>query len=210
MTDDATREYFDTVSDRWEEISRGFFGEGVRQAAIRAAELAAGARVADVGTGSGFLAAAALAAGARVIGIDSSPRMIEHVQSRFAGQAFEGRCADIESLPLDDNELDAILANMVLHHAPDPPRAIREMARALKPNGRLVITDADTHTHEWLRAGQHDRWLGFDRRDVKRWFHDANLAQVVVVDTNEVCSPTAECGSKAAISIFLACGRKRA
>jgi hypothetical protein len=72
-----------------------------------------------------------------------------------------------------------------------------------------VITDADTHTHEWLRTEQHDRWLGFDRADIRRWFEAAGLEQVTVVDTQEVCSPTAECGTKAAITIFLARGTKR-
>jgi ubiquinone/menaquinone biosynthesis C-methylase UbiE len=101
-----------------------------------------------------------------------------------------------------------VLANMVLHHAPDPPRAIREMARGLKPGGTLVITDADSHTHEWLRTEQHDRWLGFERDDVARWFHDAGLEDVSVGDTHELCRPSSECGTKASITIFLAQGRK--
>jgi len=101
-----------------------------------------------------------------------------------------------------------VLANMVLHHAPDPPRAISEMARALKPGGTLVITDADTHTHEWLRTEQHDRWLGFDRADIARWFRDAGLDNVSVNDTHELCSPSSQCGTKTAITIFIAQGRK--
>jgi SAM-dependent methyltransferase len=104
--------------------------------------------------------------------------------------------------------VDIVLANMVLHHAPDPPRAIREMSRVLKPGGRLVITDADSHEHEWLRTEQHDRWLGFDRADIVRWFGEAGLLEVSVMDTTELCCPTSECGTKAAITIFLARGVK--
>jgi ubiquinone/menaquinone biosynthesis C-methylase UbiE len=203
-----TREYFDTVASRWDEMRQTFFGEGVREAAIRAAEISARSVVADVGTGTGFLAEAALAAGARVIGIDSSEGMLAQVRSRFAGQAFEARAGDLDSLPLEMGEADAVLANMVLHHAPDPAHAIREMARGLKPGGTLIITDADTHTHEWLRTEQHDRWLGFDRTDIARWFNDAGMIDVAVVDTREICSPTAKCGDRAAITIFLASGRK--
>ena len=99
---------------------------------------------------------------------------------------------------------------MVLHHAEDPPAAIREMARALKPGGTLVITDADSHTHEWLLTEQHDRWLGFARADVSRWFQEAGLEEVSVGDTHGICSPTSDCGTRAAITIFIARGRKHA
>ncbi len=210
MTDNATKKYFDTVAHQWDEMRRTFFGAGVRDLVIRAAEISQGAVVADVGTGTGFLAEGALAAGAGVIGIDSSDEMLAQVRSRFADQRFETRAGDLDSLPLGNGEADAVLANMVLHHAPDPEHAIREMARGLKAGGRLVIADADTHTHEWLRTEQHDRWLGFEREDIARWFNDAGLVDVAVVDTSEVCCPTAECGEKAAASIFLASGRKPA
>ncbi len=206
----GTREYFDSVANKWDDMRRQFFGEGVREAAIRAAEISTGSVVVDVGTGTGFIAEAALAAGARVIGVDSSDGMLAEVRSRFAGQAFEARAGDVESLPLQTGEADAVLANMVLHHAPDPAHAIHEMARALKPGGRLIITDADSHTREWLRTEQHDRWLGFKREDVARWFNAAGLREVGVVDTAELCCPTAKCGEEAAITIFLARGRKPA
>ena len=209
MVDD-TRAYFDAVAHEWDDMRRRFFGDGVRRAAIEAARITNGATVADVGTGTGFLAEAALDAGARVIGIDVSEGMLDEVRRRLGGRAFEARRGDVDALPLSDGEADAVLANMVLHHAPDPPRAIAEMTRALKPGGRLVITDADTHTHEWLRTEQHDRWLGFDRADLAAWFRGAGLDEVSVGDTHELCSPTSECGTKAAITIFIAVGRKPA
>jgi len=207
MSDD-TREYFESVADQWDEMRRLFFGEGVRNAAIAAADINSSSLVADIGVGTGFIAAGALATGARVIGVDSSERMLAQAQKRFADQRFETRAGDIDSLPLRTAEVDVVFANMVLHHAPDPPRAIREMSRVIKPGGKLVITDVDTHAHEWLRTEQHDRWLGFERTDIARWFRDAGLVNVTVADTSELCCPTSECGTKAAITIFLAKGIK--
>jgi ubiquinone/menaquinone biosynthesis C-methylase UbiE len=203
-----TREYFDQVAGQWDEMRRQFFGEGVRRTAIAAAGIGPGDVVIDVGTGTGFLAEAALDAGARVIGIDLSEGMLAQVSTRLAGRPFEGRQSTETSLPLHPGEADAVVANMFLHHAEDPARTIRAMADALRPGGRLVITDADTHTHDWLRTEQHDRWLGFERADVVQWFHAAGLEDVSVGDTKELCSPTSRCGTRAAITVFLARGRK--
>ena len=205
---DETQAYFNAVASQWDTMRRQFFGDGVRRAAIDAAGIRPGALVVDVGTGTGFLAEAALEAGARVIGVDASEGMLEEVRRRMSGRAFEARVGDVEALPVAIGEADAVLANMVLHHAPDPPGAIREMTRTLKPGGTLVITDADSHTHEWLRTEQHDRWLGFERDAVAGWFREAGLEDVSVSDTHEICSPSSECGTKAAITIFLARGRK--
>ena len=203
-----TREYFDNVAGQWDEMRRRFFGDGVRRAAIAAAGVEPGMTVADIGTGTGFLAEAALDAGARVIGIDLSEGMLQQVSARFGGRPFEARQSTEADLPLADSEADAIVANMFLHHAEDPPATIARLARALKPGGRLVITDADSHAHEWLRIEQHDRWLGFARGDIAQWFRDAGLEDVSVGDTQEICSPTSNCGTQAAITIFLARGLK--
>ena len=126
--------------------------------------------VADIGTGTGFLAERP-STQAHASWAWTSPKRCLPKCRTPGGTSFRStQSGDTAGLPLGDGEVDAALGNMVLHHAEDPPAAILEMTRILKPGGRLVITDADTHTHEWLRTEQHDRWLGFDRADIGRWF----------------------------------------
>src|SRR5512146_140148 len=106
-----TREEFDQVADQWDAMRQKFFGEGVRRAAIAAAGVRPGMRIADVGTGTGFLAEAAIAAGAHVVGIDISDGMLAQVTARLAGRPFEARKGDTAALPLADGEVDAVLGN---------------------------------------------------------------------------------------------------
>ena len=115
-----------------------------------------------------------------------------------------------EHLPLETASVDYAFANMYLHHVEDPPTAIAEMVRILKPGGRLVVTDLDTHEFEFLRTEQHDRWLGFERADVRRWFREAGLDGVRVECVGEKCCAESEDGEDAAISIFIASGARPA
>ena len=74
--------------------------------------------------------------------------------------AIAYRVGEAESLPIPDVAVDYAFANMYLHHVESPPEAIREMARILKPGGKLVITDLDEHRFEFLRTEHHDRYYG--------------------------------------------------
>jgi hypothetical protein len=94
-------------------MRRAFFGEGVRRKSIEAARVGPGMVVADVGTGTGFLAELALDAGADVIGIDISGGILAQVTARFAGRHFEARQGDTAALTLHAGEVDAVLGNLV-------------------------------------------------------------------------------------------------
>ena len=106
----------------------------------------AGKLAADIGAGSGFVTEGLLERGLRVIAVDRSEAMLEEMRRKFGdGAAVEYRIGEAESLPLADGSVDYVFANMYLHHVESPPEAIREMARIVKPGGRLVITDLDRH-----------------------------------------------------------------
>ena len=64
---------------------------------------------------------------------------------------------------------------MVLHYLPSPGEAIREMARATRPGGTVVVVDFVSHEHEWMREELGVTWLGFDLAEVEGWFQACGL-----------------------------------
>jgi arsenite methyltransferase len=204
--------YFQKVATQWDELRTGYFTEVVRETAIAKAALDPSMTVADVGAGTGFLSAGLAPLVNRVYVLDGSPAMLD-VASRNLREFdnVEFRAADGLSLPVPDNSLDAVLANMYLHHCPDPLGAIREMARTLRPGGRIVITDMDAHTHEWLKEEMADFWMGFERAAIRDWFEQAGLVEVDVDCTGQCCQAGCEsqAGERAEISIFVATGKKQ-
>lgn len=213
----GSSEYFEKVASQWDAIRSGYFTEAVRETAFAKAYLRPEMTVADVGAGTGFLAAGLAPMVKQVHVLDGSPAMLEVARrnlSEFGNVIIQ--LADGSSLPLPDASQDAVFANMYLHHMPDPLKAIREMARLLKPGGRLVITDMNSHTYLWLKDEMADVWPGFEHSKLRDWFEDADLVNVIVDKTGQTChadqqtasiiDPT---GRTAEISIFVAVGSKR-
>lgn len=206
----SSKAYFDEIAQQWDQMQQSFFSDTVRDKALTTAGVQAGQLAADIGAGSGFITAGLLRRGLRVIAVDQSPEMLAEMRRKFTSTPeIDYRLGQAEALPLTEAEVDHVFANMYLHHVEVPAEAIKEMIRPLKSGGKLVITDLDEHTHEFLRQEQHDRWMGFNREQIKDWFTSAGLKNVAVVDSEEKCCGTSCCGGeKAAISIFVASGEK--
>lgn len=203
------QDYFARVAEDWDEIRSGYFTEEMRDAAIALAQLTPAAIVADVGTGTGFVIQGLAPLVAKVYGFDESPEMLQVAKRNLnAFDNVELREATGSSLPLPGNSLDAVFGNMYLHHDPEPQTAIAELARVLRPGGRLVLTDLDVHDQKWMREAMADHWLGFERDVVDNWFTRAGLTDVVVTDADGRCHSTTEDGQDMSLSIFVAYGRK--
>ena len=106
-----------------------------------------GERVVDVGSGAGIdslIAARMVGSEGRVIGVDMTPAMLEKARTSADEGGFtnvEFRQGLAESLPVLDSWADVVISNGVLNLTPDKDAALREMARVLKPGGRLQIGD---------------------------------------------------------------------
>jgi ArsR family transcriptional regulator len=102
--------------------------------------------------------------------------MLQAEIQRLAGLAnVELRTGDLESLPLDDAEVDAATLILVLHHATEPRRVLAEAARVVKPGGRLLVIDMLPHeAHEYPLDTGHV-WLGFSPAQMERLTASAGL-----------------------------------
>ena len=122
--------------------------EGLRRAGLRP-----GMRFLDVAAGSGALSIPAARLGARVLATDLSPAMLELLErrARDEGLSIETRVMDGHALELDDDSFDMAGSQFGVMLFPDMPKGIAEMARVVRPGGRVLVTAyGDPHAIEFL------------------------------------------------------------
>jgi SAM-dependent methyltransferase len=144
-----------------------------------------GRRVLEVGFGAGTDHLRLARRGARLFGVDLTPRNFVETSRRFA---LEGRraalaVADMEALPFGDGGFDLVYSLGVVHHTPDPGRAIGEIARVLRPGGSAWV--AVYHRHSLLFWWSTFAFHFLLRRGYRRRSLRAQLSRVEHPNTNE-------------------------
>lgn len=176
-----SQEFFSSSAGQWDRVREDLFGDRFHLAAL-AAFADPGAVFGDLGCGTGQVSAALAPFVTRVVAVDSSAAMLQAARRRLQGVTnVDLRRGDIESLPIDDGRLDAATMMLVLHHVPEPARALADVARVLKAGGRLVIVDMLPHDREHYRQQMGHVWLGFAEDYVARMLGDAGFTRTRVV-----------------------------
>lgn len=140
-----------------------------------------GDRVLEAGFGGGALLAALLDAGAEVIGVEPSEAMIDRARKRFGQPVRAGRlrlfAGSMQALLVGDASIDALCSVNNLYFWPDPPAAMVEAARVLRPGGRLILCFQSAQA---VRAwpGHVHGFAAYDESAVRGWMGDAGFASL--------------------------------
>ncbi len=163
-----TKSYFGRIAGEWTDIRRELFGRHFTAGGLLGL-LPAEWVVADLGCGTGDAAEMLSDHVREVIAVDQSPEMIAAGRARLAGREnvrfVEG---SLESLPIKDAQVNAAVALLVMHHVSDAESALHEMARVIKPGGKVLIMDMVAHDREEYRTAMGHAHLGFDAQMIER------------------------------------------
>lgn len=171
-----SEEFFASAAGQWDRMRVELFG-GRTELLPLLGLLDPSWTVADLGCGTGQLSQQLAPFVERVVAVDASAAMLRTARSRLGNLGnVEIRRGELESLPIDDRSIDAGLLVLVLPYVTEPIQVIAEAARALKPGGRLLVTDLMPHEKSEYRQTLGHQWQGFGENQLLEWFKTAGLS----------------------------------
>ena len=145
---------FDRIAPRYDALNRLFsfrLDQRWRRVAVRAVGIAAQDTVIDLACGTGDLSELAVSTGACVVGVDFAGNMLAGAHRRGIGALFVQ--ADANALPIASHWATAVISGFALRNFASIPAMLAEVARVLKPGGRLALLEVDTPSNPLLRWG---------------------------------------------------------
>jgi len=179
-----SQEFFSSSAGQWDRLRDELFGDRFHLAAM-AAFAHREWTIGDLGCGTGQVSAALAPFVPHGIAVDASSEMLQAAKKRL--QPFDNvdlRRGELEALPIDpgnDVPLDAAVLMLVLHHVPEPERALIDVARVLKPGGRLVIVDMLPHDRDSYKQQMGHVWLGFSEQHIRQMMDTSGFDEVAIV-----------------------------
>jgi ArsR family transcriptional regulator len=175
-----SEEFFASASGQWDHLRAELFGNRFHLHALLAL-LDPALSVGDLGCGTGQVSELIAPHVGKVIAVDGSTDMVQAARKRLKGlNHVDIRRGDMEALPIDDQQLDAAVVALVLHHVPEPARAIAEIHRVLKCGGRVLLVDMLPHDRVEYQQQMGHVWLGFAEKTIKKYLEAAGFEKPVI------------------------------
>lgn len=205
-----SQHYFDLIAHRWNHIRQDYFKDDIRPMIFEKVDFK-NRIVADLGSGTGFLALEEARQAHIVFALDQSQNMLDHLVNKARYQNLSNIFAiksDLSDNVLISEQIEIVTMNMALHHLDNPAHMIKEMYRMLVPGGTFILSDVMEHEGEWARTEMHDKWLGFTLSEVENWIKQAGFIESSVIDTGYIAVSTSTKGETIAPHIFMAIAKK--
>ncbi len=167
--------YFGRLAGDWDHVRRELFGSEFTGRALLAL-LPEEWRVADFGSGTGNAAEMLAPFVREVTLVDLSEPMLAAARERLGENGtLRYVCAGVEETGLAEGSFDAATCVLVLHHLDEPVGAVREMARVVRPGGKVLVVEMVAHDRVEYRHTMGHRRLGFGAEELEGMFAEAGL-----------------------------------
>jgi RNA polymerase sigma factor (sigma-70 family) len=178
---ERSQQYFAGICKTWDEIRNNFIDNHRLNNIFMKLGEQQNKIVADLGSGTGFIALHSALQGSEVFAVDLNSKMLRQ-QVGFMNKLNLHNInliqADLNILPLNKAQFDQVFLTLVLHHIDDPPAMLEQAAGILKSEGKLILIDFLRHKDRKFADQMHDLWLGFEPDKIKKWLKKIGLTLI--------------------------------